>query len=632
MATDLLFQEAPLTAPPVDLVFGEIGGAADIEVTLEADFGALQFEAQIVPRIDVTLDATFSALEFVATAEYLSNTQRPTVGRTVTAWELGVGADASSDVVYTDSVRLPVSDQTSWQLADRLHAGVQNELPATFEHQRSSAQTAFQDATRVGPVQVTHPYSDMLRDRRVQRHSRFQDAKRAGAGDIRTGYQERHRDRRPSVANRFTEAVPLRRSHAARHQIAARSGGPRRGRYQEAIVPPPGTSVIPGPVVPPFDPCYLPPEADAVDLLFSGGYVPGTALFYICERHTEPPDGGQVVVPIRSVYVVLNNVTLRRVIGNIQLPTFSLSLSIDADSWTWGFNASLPATALVDVQPDENGPVELEASVNGTLYRLLAEKISRERTFNNATIRVSGRGKSALLADPYSPVLSFDNFTQDRTAQQLMNDVLTFNGVPIGWDIDWQIDDWLVPEGAFNARGTYIEGLIAIAGAAGAYLQPHPTSQIMHVLPRYILAPWDWGLITPDFVLPSSVTTQEGIDWIEKPLYNRVFVSGTSQGVLGQVTKTGTAGDLIAPMVTDALITQAAAARQRGMSILADTGKQAQVRLRLPVLPETGVIVPGKFVRYEDGGDVLFGVVRSTSLESSLPELWQTISVETHYD
>jgi hypothetical protein len=634
VATDLLFQQAPITAPPVDLVFGETGGAADVEVTLEADFGALQFDAQVVPRVDLTLEATFAALEFVGTAEYLSNTQRPTVGRTITAWELAVGADASSDVVYTDSAKLHVSGQGSWQLAASAQAFIKNELPGTFQRQRSSAQTTFQDGAGVGPVQVVHPYSDMLRDRRQQRHSRFQDATPAGTGDIRTGYQERLRDRRPGLANRFTEALPLRRLHASRHQIAARSASSRRGRYQEAIVPPPGTSVIPvGPPVPPdFDPCYLPPEADAVDLLFSGGYVPGTALFYICERHTEPPPGGNVIVPIRSVYVVLNNVTLRRVIGNIQLPTLSLSLSIDADSWTWGFNASLPGSSLIDVQPDENGPVELEASINGTLYRLLAEKISRERTFNNSTIRVSGRGKSALLADPYSPVQSFGNPSQARTAQQLMNDVLTFNGVPIGWDIDWQIDDWLVPTAAFNARGTYMEGLMTVAGAVNAYIQPHPTSQILRVLPRYLLAPWDWGLITPDFVLPSAVTTQEGIDWIEKPLYNRVFVSGTSQGVLGQVTKTGTAGDLLAPMATDALITQAAAARQRGMSILADTGKQAHVRLRLPVLPETGVISPGKFVRYEDGSEVLFGVVRSTSLESSLPELWQTISVETHYD
>lgn len=44
-----------------------------------------------------------------------------------------------------------------------------------------------------------------------------------------------------------------------------------------------------------------------------------------------------------------------------------------------------------------------------------------------------------------------------------------------------------------------------------------------------------------------------------------MFVSGQDVGVLGQVTRAGTAGDVLAPMVVDALITEAAAARQRGV-------------------------------------------------------------------
>lgn len=628
MATDLLFQLSPLTTPPVHLVFNETGSAATIEVALEADFGALQFEALVVPLAEATLEADFGALELIATAEYISNASRPTVGSTITSWELGQGTETGPEMVFADSARLPVGSSHAWEVADQLQADFHNVLPNSFIRTRSSADTLFQDAARVEAAPLSQLFTEMLRDRRPQNVSRFQDAIKINNGWLTTDFQDRYRDRRPSLLNRFQEASGLGRQYVFRHQSAQSLSGNRRGRFQDAIVPPAGTSVIPGIVVPPFDPCYLPPAGDEVDLLFSGGYVPNPALFFICERHTDPPPGGQVVVPIRSVYVVLNNVTLRRVVGNIQLPALSLSLSIDVDSWTWGFNASLPASSLVDVMP-EDGPVELEASINGTLYRLLAEKLSRERTFNQATIRVSGRGKSALLAGPYSPILTFAN-DEARTAQQLLDDVLTFNGVPIGWDIDWQIDDWLVPTGAFNVRGAYIDGLNAVVGAAGAYLQPHPTAQTLRVLPRYILAPWDWNLITPDFVLPSSVATQEGIEWIEKPAYNRVFVSGTSQGVLGQVTRTGTAGDLIAPMVTDALITQAAAARQRGLSVLADTGQQAQVRLRLPVLPETGVIEPGKFVRYEDGADMWFGVVRSTSLDASLPELWQTISVEAH--
>ncbi|WP_175525959.1 hypothetical protein [Paracidovorax konjaci] len=51
--------------------------------------------------------------------------------------------------------------------------------------------------------------------------------------------------------------------------------------------------------------------------------------------------------------------------------------------------------------------------------------------------------------------------------------------------------------------------------------------------------------------------------------------------------------------------------------------------LRMQVLPETGVIVPGQFVRFRDAQTVM-GIVRSTSIEWSRPSLCQTIAVETH--
>ena len=83
-------------------------------------------------------------------------------------------------------------------------------------------------------------------------------------------------------------------------------------------------------------------------------------------------------------------------------------------------------------------------------------------------------------------------------------------------------------------------------------------------------------------------------------------------------------------MVVDPLITEAVAARQRGIAVLADTGRQIEVTLRLPVLPETGVIEPGVFVEYQDGGVSRLGLVRSTSVQAGLPEVWQTLGVETH--
>ncbi|CAJ0858313.1 hypothetical protein [Ralstonia mannitolilytica] len=403
-----------------------------------------------------------------------------------------------------------------------------------------------------------------------------------------------------------------------------------RAPWEEAKWAPFGHEI---PVIPPE-----PPE----------GYEPSTAILFQCPwlayagsdirlvfgkypcKEVEPPEHGTIIVPVKRVYIVINNVLLRRVDGNVELPTTSLSLNIEADGWTWSFNASIERSAEDAVASAADGtPVELEAVFNGVPYRLLAEETQRDREFGKAIVRVSGRGKSALLDEPTAPILSFAN-SQARTAQQLMNDALTINGASIGWTVDWRLTDWLVPAGAWVHQGTYKSALQAIAGAAGAYIQPDPALQKLSVLARYPVAPWNWGTVTPDFVLPSDVTSREGIRRVRRPRYTRVFVSGQAQGVLGQVTRAGTDGSILAPMVTDPLITHVDAARQRGLAILGDTGNQAHLSLRLPILQETGIILPGKFVQYVDEGVTRLGLVRGTAVETGMPEAWQTIGVETH--
>lgn len=305
-------------------------------------------------------------------------------------------------------------------------------------------------------------------------------------------------------------------------------------------------------------------------------------------------------------------------------------MSLDADSWAWGFSADVPRGALPNLQPSNFGdPVELEAWVNGVPYRFLAEQLSTSRTFGKESLRISGRGLTATLDAPYAPTFNFGNATA-RTAQQLMGDVLTINGVPFGWSVDWQLTDWLVPGDVWTHQGAYVGALNSIVQAAGGYLQPHASDKTVHALLRYPTAPWNWGGASIDFELPADVTTQEGIVWQENPRYNRVFVSGTSQGVLGQVTRAGTDGASVAPMVTDALITHADAARQRGISLLAPSGRQAMVSLQLPVLESTGVIPPGKMVRYVDGTTTRVGITRGVQVDVRMPEIFQQIEVETY--
>ena len=110
-----------------------------------------------------------------------------------------------------------------------------------------------------------------------------------------------------------------------------------------------------------------------------------------------------------------------------------------------------------------------------------------------------------------------------------------------------------------------------------------------------------------------------------------IYVTGGSVGgVQGHVVRTLSARDKLAPAVQDDLITHADAARQRGIAELSNTGRQAHLSLRLPVLQETGVIKPGALVRYVDAGTPRLGLVRGTQVEWSAPTLRQVLAVETH--
>lgn len=345
-----------------------------------------------------------------------------------------------------------------------------------------------------------------------------------------------------------------------------------------------------------------------------------------------PTDGaGTVIVPVLEYYLVINEFSLVRADDASLVQARQFAANIDADSWTWNWSAALPASELDAVRATALGEqVELIASLNGNLLRLVVERISRERRFGDGWIRASGRGRAAWLADPYAAPVARSN-SQARTARQILEDALTINNVSIGWEVDWRITDWLVPAGAWNHQGTYIDAATRIAEAGGAYIQSHATDQTLIVMPRYPVAPWGWSGLTPDIELPEDVIEVEGLEWTDRPAYNAVYVTGGATGGRhDRILRTGSAADRLAPEIVDPLATAPEMTRQRGTVALSDVGRQAHITLRLPVLPETGLITPGKLIRYVEGGNVRRGLSRSISIEHDFPQLWQTVQVETH--
>lgn len=616
--TDLEFYQTPLSSG--DLVFGDTSaGGPPVTAEFLGQMPGLSLTGHVAEIVKAYVAAQMPGLTMTAVVNYDNRLTRYMQGLRTASHQTAEEARPSFDAGWDTSASFRSNTSAVWQRAVR-SGGERDAAHTTAVSTRNTRSVPHQTATSLFSSRESRMETGVhLRNTATTRHQRASHLK----GKTVEQLLQVASLVRDTIGGNWQTAIPFKRPTAGvigaslfqigqqatvgKWQVALHL---QAGAHPAVVVPPPGHI------------CYTP----SGDLVFVAQQSDSTSLLFRCDGAELPPT--VIVVPVRKAYMVTNNVQLRRVSDNALIPCDSASLSLDVDSWTWGFNASMPGEALSLVRPD-NGPVEVKLNVNGSEVRLLVESVSRDRTFGSTSLKVSGRGINAELDAPYAGTQVFGSYAT-LTAQQLMEQVLTLNNIPLGWALNWQIEDWLVPAGVFNHQGTYISALNAISGAAGAYIQPSLASATIAVKHRYPLAPWEWAGATPDIVLPSDVVVQEGLTWLEKPPYTRVYVSGEGSGVLGRVTRAGTSGDVLAPMVTDQLIVANEAARQRGRAVLSDTGKQVRAALGLPVLPETGMILPGTFIQYEDGDVTRKGLVRSLNVSLGFPNVWQSIEVETH--
>lgn len=626
---DLVFKRPFKTGNPVELVFGDDGGGSgipDAALVIAARMPGPRVRAAVHVRKDLVGAARMPGVRCQGAVRYNTNTPRPVV------------ADVQS--AAQDAQTVATGWTAAWQSTDALPAGwasaaqdaapLQHSFDLTWQDgQRLSVAELgrFQGAQAL-PGAMSQIHWQVGQGVRVGLQSVAEDAEPTRAGWL-VRFQESLRDRRLLLQSSAQDAVG--------QQLDITTGaGPARPlhmahlvRYQQAMRPPAGKSEI-KPPEPEKTGCYEQLVGGPIELLFCKPWAASTALVFACCK-SSGPQPGKVIVPVRKVYIVLNQIVLTRLDTGVELPALGFNMSLDFQSWTWNWSASLHKDAAAHLGRDRGGdPALLMANINGVPFKLRLESTKRDRSFlPQERWSVSGRGLAAVLAEPWAKSMSFGNPAQTLTAQQLAIEALKVNGVSIGWDVDWRLEDWQVPAGAWALQGSYIDVVNDIAAAAGGYVQPHNTDQVLRILPKYPVAPWNWGDVTPDFEIPAAVAEVEGTEFVDKPDYNRVFVGGVSAGVFGPVTRAGTAGDLIAPQVTHALITDVTAQRQRGLAELANTNRQAILTLTMPVLPETGVILPGNFVRFQ-GAETAMGIVRSTSVNWAAPKLRQTLEVETH--
>ena len=613
------------------LLFGGAGGslppAPPATVSVDASLPGLGSLTLRVAR-QLELEADLPGLDGSVALVWDANVSRAMQQRVHAHWQDGAARHAAAASHWQDGPAQGHRAGSHWQdgsaRASRAASHWQDNQP-----RRARAASHWQDAAPRSARTGAHWQAPRLLDVRTASH--WQDGDRR-QGATQVIWQEGLRLR--SLVASHWQGGELRRlllGHASGAGVPIWQA--TASHWQDARRPPSGQSHV-APIRPRRPQCY--DEASAGRLVFTDAWGAGSGtlgrLVFVCGRGGPDAPPATIHIPPARSRIVINHIEIHRAGSSDSLPCESLGMTLERDSWTWSFTATFALGALDALMPGSDGaPVELRATINGQPFGLLAERISRGVRFPERLVKVTGRGLAAVLDAPYAPVQTF-SAAQPRTAHQLMLDVLTLNGVSMGWQVDWQLTDWHVPAGAFMHQGTWASALNHIASAAGGYIQPHDTEARLHVLPAWPRPWWRWAGAAPDIELPRGVAEVEDTEWIQEPAYNRIFVSGeTTGGVLGDYKRAGTAGDVLRPMVVHPLITDEAAARQRATAELAQSGRLIRQSLTLMVLPATGIIKPGHLLRYTDAqGTTRLGLVRATALQWAFPALTQTITLESH--
>ncbi len=347
------------------------------------------------------------------------------------------------------------------------------------------------------------------------------------------------------------------------------------------------------------------------------------------------PDSLQYILPARF-YMAVHSVEAHLFPSLEPLPIFDVSLQSDRGSFGWTVTASGPSGPMQALDPTAAVlPPRVRITIDGLQWVFIVDSLNPNESFGktNASV-ISGRSATALVGPPHREFSWMS--TTDRTAQQLAASALELTGV----GLDWGIDDWLVPAGAWSHVGTPLSAVQAIAEAAGGYLQSHRTDATVMVRHPYPTlpggvpgGPWNWSAaaaadveLAPDVIISIGGERRYGAD------VDGIYVSGTAQGVLAHVKRSGTAGAKLASMVTNPLMTANIAAQQCGLSVLGAAGPKDMLQISMPVLTggaNPGVIDVGKLVQIND--TVPWRArVRAVGVQAKMPTVRQSITLERH--
>ncbi len=465
------------------------GGAAhDADIAIDAGFAHdLQASVTLAVATGLQVDAGFAAdLPASVGLVWDTNVSRPTVGRTSAHWKDATPMPHAQRGAWRQAAVLQPATRARWRDAAAQFTRLQGRWHDTLRAQRA-LRTAFERAARLPAAPLHARYQEALHPHTAARAT-FEQARRLPANPLAVHYQETYRDRQARAGTRFEQARTMATPVASNLGNARRLPHPWGTHFQTAWSPRPGMWLRP---VPPGGrpPCYDPARAGL--LVFANPWTGDGHLLFVCERagpgpQPEPPP--HYVIPLLEVYVSVH--TLNAVLLPSLEPVALLGATLESDDggFGWSLSADGPEHLLDQLAPMAGLPARVRITIDGIDLVFAVERVGRTRRFGQHRASIQGRSVTALLGDPYMPQQSWLS-SSDLTAQQLVAQALQYTGTTV----DWGINDWLVPAGAWSFTGTPLQAALRVAESAGAVLRSHRTNAELIFAPRYPALPWAWG-------------------------------------------------------------------------------------------------------------------------------------------
>ncbi|MFQ2011828.1 hypothetical protein ACK336_01120 [Aeromonas veronii] len=381
-----------------------------------------------------------------------------------------------------------------------------------------------------------------------------------------------------------------------------------RDGWEEAMQPGPGTSPDPKPPI-------IPERSDKRTLRLEFGRKRGEAELEFVWHCSD----AAIVIPTRRVYLVSNTAKIVRVRDGLDIPATAVSIELDTDSWAWQFSAQIPRIAAAALTDEE----EVSIHINGQQWDCVCDGWQSSQSFGRESAALTGRSRTAYL----SPTHVLAQAVSERAAATMAQ--LAAAVLPVGWTLDWQAADWLVPAGFFSLDNqTPIEVVRYLAEAAGGFVLPHQRNRHLVIKPRYPTVPWQLDTAQADVAIPRAIITTLGSDFQPGHTANGIWVTGGHQGISARVMRQGTAGEQQAPTITHPLVCDVTAARAQGVVGLAKTMPKRTQTIELPLSADTGLILPGALLAVDGWKGYNRGVRVSAALQNRAMTVRQQLSVE----